>query len=222
MNKKVLKSVGLLFLTIFTLSIVPGCRTNIKDLSGSKTSGAVKETIAQENQQSNESIGQIQESVAITTISSDATAIQSNDAVSETDSAEISNDKGKYLTVADVENVSGETGLKLIDYDPSIGAGGDLNFAKSDNTMFLLAQIQDKSTVWDEWKKQDGFFNEAVPGVGDEAYNGPKGMGVIYVLFFYKGSTAFSLSSFFNLTGDGEPFLTQEQLIELAKIMVAK
>jgi hypothetical protein len=222
MNKIVLKSTLILFLFIFILPIALGCRTNIKDFSESKTVETVKETVSQEDQQSNENIGQTQESETTTTVSSNTTTIQSNDTISATESIEISLDKSKYLTVADVEKVSGETGLKLIDYDPSIGAGGDLNFAKSDNTMFLLAQIQNKSTVWDAWKKQTGFFNEAIPGVGDEAYNGPKGMGVIYVLFFYKGNTAFSLSSFFNLTGDGKPYFTQEQLIELAKIMVSR
>jgi hypothetical protein len=211
MNKIFLKSLVIFFLFIFTLPIAMGCRTNIQDLSGSKTVETVKETVAQENQQSNESIGQTRESETTTAVSSDTTK-----------STEMSLDKSKYLTVADVEKVSGQTGLKLIDYDPSIVAGGDLNFAKSDNTMFLLAQIQNKSTVWDAWKKQEGFFNEAIPGVGDEAYNGPKGMGVIYVLFFYKGNTAFSLSSFFNLTGDGKPYFSQDQLIELAKIMLSR
>jgi hypothetical protein len=33
-----------------------------------------------------------------------------------------------YLTAADIEKVSGMTGVKLIPKDPSKGAGGNLNF----------------------------------------------------------------------------------------------
>jgi len=47
-------------------------------------------------------------------------------------------DKSDYLNIADVEKVSGVQGVQLVDYDPSIGAGGDINFALSDTPCFYL------------------------------------------------------------------------------------
>ncbi|MCL5986552.1 MAG: hypothetical protein M1371_08320 [Actinobacteria bacterium] len=216
MKKIILKSVLIFLLFIFILSFFLGCKTISKTVLESELMDATSDISKKENQQS-----QSQESEAAKTDSSETATLQSDDTTSATETAGIL-DKSKFLTVADVEKVSGETGIKLIDYNPSIGAGGDLNFAKSDGTMFLLAQVQEKSFIWDEWKKQEGFFNEAVPGVGDEAYNGPKGTGAKYVLFFYKGDLAFSLSSFFNLSEGGKPYFTQDQLIELAKIMLSR
>ncbi len=74
--------------------------------------------------------------------------------------------------------------------------------------MFLIAQIQPKY-IWNIWKGQENSFNGSVPGVGDEAYNGPKGAGSNYVLFFLKGDTAFSVSSFFNKGDSSNPYFSE-------------
>ena len=96
-----------------------------------------------------------------------------------------------------------------------------MNFAMEDNTLLLIVAIQD-SFMYTEWKRQEGFFHAAVSGIGDEAFEGP-GIGEFrYILIFRKGKNAISLSSFFNMTAGGKPFLSQEQLRELAKIMISR
>lgn len=127
----------------------------------------------------------------------------------------------RLLTANDVEQVTGLQGIKLIPRNPVLGAGGDLNFSLQDNTMILTVAIED-SSMYERWKGEEGFFHEAVPGIGDEAFNGPSFGKYRYVLIFRKGKTAVSLSSFFNMQAQGEPYLNQEKLQALAKIMISR
>ena len=127
----------------------------------------------------------------------------------------------ELLTADDVEQVAGLQGIKLIPRNPAIGAGGDLNFALQDNTMILTVAVQD-SSMYERWKNEEGFFHAAVPGIGDEAFNGPSFGEYRYVLIFRKGKTAVSLSSFINMKAGGEPYLNQEKLHSLAKIMISR
>lgn len=127
----------------------------------------------------------------------------------------------ELLRVDDVEKITGINGIKLIPKDPTIGAGGDLNFAMEDNTMLLTVAIQDVS-MYTEWKRQEGFFHAVVSGIGDEAFEGPSIGEDRYILIFRKGQNAISLSSFFNMKAGGKPYLNQEQLRELAKIMISR
>lgn len=130
-------------------------------------------------------------------------------------------DPEKLLTTNDVEKVTGRTGVKLIPKNPMKGAGGDLNFALADETILVIAAVQ-KAEMYETWKEQEGFFHADVSGIGDEAFEGPSIGKARYILIFKKGETAISLSSFFNMREGGDPFLSQEQLRELAKIMVSR
>lgn len=130
-------------------------------------------------------------------------------------------DKEKLLTPKDVEKVTGIQGLKLIPKNPVIGAGGDLNFAKGDDTVVLIANIQDSSR-YKKWKSEEGFFHASVSGIGDEAFEGPSDGEDRYILIFQKGNKAVSLSSFFDMNAGGKPFLAQNQLRELAKIIISR
>lgn len=127
----------------------------------------------------------------------------------------------ELLTANDVEKISGVQGIKSIPRNPVIGAGGDLNFAMEDNTLLLTVAIQD-SSMYKQWKSEDGFFHASVSGIGDEAFDGPSVGEDRYFLIFRKGKKAISLSSFFNMQADGKPFLRQEQLRELAKIIISR
>ena len=84
-----------------------------------------------------------------------------------------------------------------------------------------MAAVQ-KAEMYKVWKEQEGFFHAAVSGIGDEAFEGPGFGDSRYILIFRKGDTAISLSSFFDMKAGGEPFLSQEQLRELAKIMISR
>lgn len=130
-------------------------------------------------------------------------------------------DKEKLLTPKDVEKITGIQGIQLISRNPAVGAGGDLNFTKEDNTMLLTVAIQD-SSMYDKWKSEEGFFHAVISGIGDEAFEGPSEGDYRYILIFRKGKKAISISSFFDMTTGGKPYLTQDQLRELAKIMISR
>ena len=127
----------------------------------------------------------------------------------------------ELLRAEDVEKIIGIKPIKLIPKDPTIGAGGDLNFAMENNSMLLTVAIQDVS-MYTKWKEQEGFFHAEVSGIGDEAFEGPSIGKERYILIFRKGQKAISLSSFFNMNAGGKPFFNQDQLRELAKIMVSR
>ena len=130
-------------------------------------------------------------------------------------------DHEKLLSIKDVEEVTGVEGIKLVPRNPVIGAGGELNFALADETLLLMVAIQD-APMYDEWKSQEGFFHESVPELGDEAFQGPSFGEYRYTLIFRKGDRAIALSSFFNMQAGGEPFLNQEQLRQIAKIVISR
>jgi hypothetical protein len=76
--------------------------------------------------------------------------------------------------------------------------------------------------MYTQWKGEEGFFHAAVSGIGDEAFEGP-GIGEYrYILIFRKGKKAVSMSSFIDMNAGGYPFLSQDKLRELAKIMVSR
>lgn len=128
----------------------------------------------------------------------------------------------KLLTTADVEKVSGLKGVKLVPRDPRRGAGGDLNFARADGNLLVMAIIRPSDPLWKQWQQALGF-GAKVSELGDEAYEGRDAPNVLFVR---KGNRALSLSSFFDpeliAQGKMKPLLTQTQLRELAKIIVSR
>lgn len=125
------------------------------------------------------------------------------------------------LTPQDVGEVTDIQGIKSVPKNPQIGAGGDLNFAQQDGTIILIVMIQN-SSMYDTWKNQEGYFHASVPELGDEAFEGPDFGEYRNILFFRKGKRAFSLSSFFNMGAGGEPYLSQDQLRQLANIIISR
>jgi hypothetical protein len=125
------------------------------------------------------------------------------------------------LTIDDVEKVTGVHGLKLVPKSSQMGAGGDLNFALEDGTLVLMATIQDSST-YKQWKAEEGFFYASVSGIGDEAFEGPSFGEFRYILVFRIRDKGVCLTSFVNMAAGGNPFLSQEQLRELAKVLVSR
>jgi hypothetical protein len=127
----------------------------------------------------------------------------------------------KLLSVAEVEQVTGFQGLKLIPRDPRKGAGGDLNFAKADGTVVLVVSVLGLN----DWRqsKEQGVFADPVSGLGDEAYDGPRGMDQQHrhALFVRKGNRAVGLGSFIDRT-QFKPGLSQAKLRELAKLILPR
>jgi len=146
----------------------------------------------------------------------------------------------ELLSIEEVEAVTGIQGIKLVPRNPQMGAGGELNFALADGGMVLMVGVQD-APMYDEWKTEEGFFHESVADLGDEAFQGPSfgfhesvadlgdeafqgpSFGEHrYILVFRKGGKAIAVTSFFNLEAGAEPFLSQEQLREVAKIIIPR
>lgn len=126
----------------------------------------------------------------------------------------------KLLTIADVESATSLKGLKLVPRGSTAGAGGDLNFARPDGSLLLMVEFGN-ADLFKQWKAQPDFYNSAVAGVGDEAFNGPKGGLAPYVLFFRKGTHSVGLSSFLD-TDTIKPMLSQDQLRSIAKIILSR
>jgi len=135
----------------------------------------------------------------------------------------------ELLTIKDVENVTGIRGIKLMrPIDPLKMPPDPLNmppdpwgFALKDGTILLKVTVQDLS-MYNKWRSQESFFHASVSGIGDEAFEGPSFGKHRYVLIFHKGNKAVWLSSCLNMKAEGKPFLNQEKLRKLAKIIISR
>ena len=126
--------------------------------------------------------------------------------------------KINLLTIADIEKVSGVSGIKLVEKGSLPGAGGSLNFALNDKmyAMFVIADV----SVFEEWKTMEGYAVDKLSGIGEEAFTAPAGK-TQFVVFFREGNKVGSVSSFVNFD-TGDPYLNIKQLSELSKIAVSR
>ena len=133
-------------------------------------------------------------------------------------SVDTGNTYAGYLTAADVEKVTGRAGMKYIDRDPTVGAGGDLNFITSDDQSALMVQIVAKS-YYAGFKEP--YFKSALSGIGDEAFQGAMVPGYPpNLVVFLKGDKCVALTAFADQkSGEMTNIITIEQLTELAKII---
>jgi hypothetical protein len=120
----------------------------------------------------------------------------------------------QYLTVQDVEKITGLQGVKLVPPDASKGAGGDLNFADKDGKLILMSNRSLSSDMfYSQTKKMNEAFKEDIQGVGDAAFIGPPG-NYPYFVAFKKGKGSGSVATFLGFTG---PLLTIDQVKKVAQ-----
>ena len=106
-----------------------------------------------------------------------------------------------YLTVQDVEKITGLQGVKLVRPDASKGAGGDLNFANKDGKLILMSNRSLSSDMfYSQTKNMKVAFKEDIQGVGDAAFIGPPG-NYPYFVAFKKGKGSGSVATFLGFTG---------------------
>lgn len=120
------------------------------------------------------------------------------------------------LTVADVEAVSGLTGVALVAKQAIPGAGGDLNFVRADRKLLLIVNIADASNYTEAKRQFDKIT--LVPGIGDEAFT-PDAFA--WVLYGRKGGRFFGLGSGLD-PASGNPILSPGQLQRLGKVIVGR
>ena len=128
-------------------------------------------------------------------------------------------DASVLLTPADVEAISGLTGLEVVPYDPAVGAGGDVNIATADGQLVTMLVVEGPET-WDAWLTDGYTVAESVtPPVGDESFIGPNPdtSSTVYIFGFRRGDIAVVLDTYFDT--NGETILSVEQLRQLAEIV---
>jgi hypothetical protein len=126
------------------------------------------------------------------------------------------------LTPADVEGVSGMSGLKVVPYDPAVGASGDVNIATADGQLVAMLVVEGPET-WDAWLTDGYTVSEPVtPPVGDESFIGPNPdvSPDTYIFGFRKGEVAVVIDTYFDV--NGELVLSVDQLRELAEIVAGR
>ncbi len=111
----------------------------------------------------------------------------------------------QYLTVQDVEKITGLQGVKLVPANPSKGAGGDLNFANKDGELILMVQrMLNSDMLYSQTKKMKDAVKADIEGVGDAAFTGPAG-NLQYFVTFKKGKGSGSAATFLTFTGTQLP-----------------
>ncbi len=125
------------------------------------------------------------------------------------------------LTIADVEKISGLKGVTQAAKASKPGAGGNLNFLAPDGQLLLMVNF-DSARFYDGAKKVPITMHALVPGLGDEAFDGPTG-SLQYALYVKKGAKAFSLATFFvPHSRPMQPRLTMDQLKAAATIILSR
>jgi hypothetical protein len=132
------------------------------------------------------------------------------------------------ITVADVEKVSGLTGIK------QEVQGDRVNFRTQDNRMVLEVQVHSHfgDRLYKQTKATSLNLHASVSGIGDDAFDGPSdsiNMGMSsadgkkqpYLLWFLKGSTSVCLATHAD-SHHPQFYLSQDKLRELAKIVVSR
>jgi len=129
----------------------------------------------------------------------------------------------QYLKPADIEKAGNLTGIRIVPYDPSKGAGGNLNFGLADGTVVLIATFQTMDQkAYDKYKTQmKSYIRGPVAGIGDDAFDGPPGNSP-YFIGFKKGNRVVTISTFFNTAKMGETYLSMTQLADLCKTVAGR
>jgi len=129
------------------------------------------------------------------------------------------------LTVADVEKVTGLTGVHVVAPGSQPGAGAGLNFAGPDNKLILMVNFgtdalyrharEQKEMTMGSTKVPMVLYHASVPGIGNEAFDSPPGP-LQYVIYLRKGIKAASVTTYFDSSGK-KTRLSMEQLKTIAR-----
>jgi hypothetical protein len=125
------------------------------------------------------------------------------------------------LTPADLEKVTGLTGIVVAPRDPAKGAGGDVNLATADGKLVVMANFFN-GAMFDTMKNSPNY-REPLSGLGDAAFVGPStDIGSTpFIVGFRKGDHTAMLSTFFKGSMTAT-MLTMDQLEALAAIVASR
>lgn len=127
-----------------------------------------------------------------------------------------------YLTVADVEQVTGLTGVKKIQFNPLRFLGSDLNFVTSDGNKILSVEFSNVRHYNTYKVFVPKNIKALLQDIGEEAFTGPDIENQMpYLLVFRQGNFAVSLTA--ATTCDSQKnMLTIEQLAGIGKIIAKR
>lgn len=128
------------------------------------------------------------------------------------------------LTLADVESVTGLTGLALDTdgADPATGASADITIVNEAGTQVLTVWLG-TAEDWDSWLTDGYSVSESVePPLGDESFVGPNPdvFGQLSIFAFRKADDAVLFETLPD--ANGELVLTVDQLRSLAELAVTR
>jgi hypothetical protein len=130
-------------------------------------------------------------------------------------------DYSKFLTVADIQKVTGLSGVKQVSRNPQRRAGGHLNFERADNQMILIASFLPLSQ-YEAYKNEKDMVKSMVQGIGEEAFIGPGVMDPQYMLVFKKGNYCVAISTFVDVEDPDKTTLTMNHVIAIGKIVAGR
>jgi hypothetical protein len=123
----------------------------------------------------------------------------------------------KFLTTQDIEKVTGLKGVNPVPKNPDVD--GDLNFAGPDGKVILSATFL-PSTAYVGAKSSKEGFKSVVPGIGEEAFQGPAGASPSFILVFRKAAYTVMINT--ELEDQTRPRLPIGQLIAIGKLIASR
>ena len=126
----------------------------------------------------------------------------------------------KYIFAADIEKVTGLQDVKLSKSSQHCSAG-TLQFKNKEGKTILEVKFN-KSSLYDRSEKAKvANVKGDIKGIGEDAFYASNFSDSPNYLCFKKGKYSVDLAAFVKRE-DGKPFLTLEQLKELAKIIASR
>lgn len=127
-----------------------------------------------------------------------------------------------YLTIADVEQVTGLKNIRQIPFHPDRFLGSDLNFVSEDDCKILSVEFSSAS----QYKTYKDFvpknFKSALDGTGEEAFIGPDIEDQApYLLVFRQGIYTVSMTAATTCNAQ-ENRLTIDQLINIGNLIAKR
>jgi hypothetical protein len=131
-------------------------------------------------------------------------------------------DPGALLSTADVEAVTGMTGLKLVAPNSTQEAVGRLNFSNSDGALVAIMNIGD-AVAFDQSLSGMNYSRDAT-GTGDMCYVGPspKLSPVLSIFAAATGDHAVMMKTFTKTKDGSDTWITIDQLQKLVGLALSR
>lgn len=127
----------------------------------------------------------------------------------------------RIISVADVEKVTGLTGVKQVPRDQtSKFKNGDLNFVAGQGQPILMIEFR-PVFVFDAMKSDSGYFKKPVPGLGEEAFTSPA-FDPQFSVNLRKGKYVAVVTTHIDPRDKMRTVLSLDQLTSLAAIVASR